>query len=262
MSLLYLNGKILSSDDAAISTGDQGFLLGHGFFETLRVEQGEPLAFPAHYERFSEAAERLNIVVPSESELSAAVSDLLKQSEVSAAKMRITVTAGTGEKPTLLITTGPLPEYAESARVISVPWPRNEKGALSGIKSTSYSENLLAMKYAKERGADDAVFANTRGNLCEGATTNVFVVMGGRLLTPPLSSGCLPGTCRRRVLELCKSEDIPVWQEDIPMPLAKPEFAFLTSSLRYLQPVHRFDDHILPITHPVFDILQKHSPNR
>src|SRR5690606_34501332 len=96
---------------------------------------------------------------------------------------------GDGE-PTLLVTASPAPPItvtgAPPARVVVVPWVRNERSPLVGIKSTSYGENVLALAYAQERGGSEAIFANTRGELCEGAASNVFVESDGVLRTPPL----------------------------------------------------------------------------
>ena len=109
---------------------------------------------------------------------------------------------------------------------------------MAGIKTTSYAENVKALAYAKERGCTEAIFATTTGLLCEGTGSNVFVGIDGRLLTPPLSSGCLAGVTRDLVLEVTDAVE-----EDIPMAafLAADE-VFLTSTGRDVQPVHQVDD--------------------
>ena len=123
-----------------------------------------------------------------------------------------------------------------------VPWPRNERGALSGLKTTSYGENVRALAYAAERGGGEAIFANTVGQLCEGTGTNVFVVRGGRLLTPPLSSGCLAGVTRALVIEWAGAEE-----EDLPLDaLAGAEEAFLSGTTRDVQPIRNVDGAALP----------------
>src|SRR4029078_536987 len=102
---------------------------------------------------------------------------------------------------TLVVVAAPLDEAAESTRVATVPWPRNEKGALAGLKTTSYGENVVMLAYAAERGAQEAVMANLAGHLCEGTGSNVFYVVDGELRTPTLESGCLAGDTRALVLE-------------------------------------------------------------
>jgi branched-chain amino acid aminotransferase len=120
--------------------------------------------------------------------------------------------------------------------VLVVAWLRNERGALAGLKTTSYAENARALAHARREGADEAVFANTAGNLCEGTGSNVFVVVDGRLITPPLSAGCLAGVTRDLVLESseAREEDLPISRFNA----ADVEEAFLTSTMREVAPIH------------------------
>ena len=117
------------------------------------------------------------------------------------------------------------------------PWPRNDRGALVGLKTVSYAENVVALQWARKRGAEEAVFANLAGRLCEGTGTNVFVATGGRMVTPPLSAGCLAGVTRQLLLELGVAEE-----EELPLTaLAEADEAFLTSSTRDVQPIGSVD---------------------
>jgi branched-chain amino acid aminotransferase len=128
-----------------------------------------------------------------------------------------------------------------------VPWPRNERSAVAGIKTTSYAENVVALAYAKERGCTEAIFATSTGLLCEGTGSNVFVVVGGRLITPPLSSGCLAGVTRDLVLEVTGAAE-----EDIPMAMFESaDEVLLTSTGRDVQPVHRVDDRSIEVPGPL-----------
>jgi branched-chain amino acid aminotransferase len=128
--------------------------------------------------------------------------------------------------------------WPASTAAVTVPWRRKEHSPVAGLKTTSYAENVVALRHAKERDAGEAIFANTSGNLCEGTGTNIFVALDGELLTPPLSSGCLAGITRELVLEITEVHEI-----DIPMQrLEDVDEAFLTSSTRDLQPIHRIDD--------------------
>ena len=78
--------------------------------------------------------------------------------------------------------------------MVTVPWPRNERGALAGLKTTSYAENVVALADASERGATEAVFANLAGHLCEGTGSNVFYVVDGELRTPTLAAAAWPAS--------------------------------------------------------------------
>ena len=103
--------------------------------------------------------------------------------------------------PSLIVSTSPLAEWPAVADVAVVPWVRNERSATAGLKTTSYAENVVALRYAHERNASEAILANTVGELCEGTGSNVFVGVGGKLVTPPLESGCLAGITRELVIE-------------------------------------------------------------
>ena len=121
-------------------------------------------------------------------------------------------------------------------------WTRNENAALVGLKTTSYAENVLALKAAQEQGCSEALFLNTAGFLCEGTGSNIFVVIDGTLVTPPLSSGCLAGITREIVLEL-----VEVVERDVhPSEFSSISEAFLSSSTRDVVPVARIDDFELP----------------
>ena len=144
----------------------------------------------------------------------------------------------------LIVACGPPRVWAASAAVVVAPWPRNDKGPLTGLKTVSYAENVVALRWARERGAEEAVFANLEGRLCEGTGTNVFVATGGRMLTPPLSAGCLAGVTRQLLLELGVAEE-----EDLPLAaLAEADEAFLTSSTRDVQPIGSVDGTALSAT--------------
>ncbi len=131
--------------------------------------------------------------------------------------------------------------------VVSAPWVRNERAATAGLKTTSYAENVIALAHAKERGALEAVFGNTRGELCEATGSNVFVVVDGVLRTPPLDSGCLAGITRELLLEWCRDAGIEVVEEALPLDvLAHADEVFLTSSIKDVFPVSAVDGRVLP----------------
>jgi branched-chain amino acid aminotransferase len=157
--------------------------------------------------------------------------------------MRITITGGIGplgsergkSALTAVVALAEQRAPADFVDVAVVPWPRNEFGALAGLKTTSYAENVRALSYAADNDAGEAIFANTAGNLCEGTGTNVFVVVGGRLVTPPLSAGCLAGVTRALVLEWVGGTE-----ENLPLDALKSaDEAFLTGTTRDVQPIRK-----------------------
>ncbi len=197
--------------------------------------------------------------------------DTLEANHLPDARVRFTVTAGDGQTTstsfgagqTLVVHAVPIQSYADQEQVVTVPWPRNERGALTGAKCASYAENMVALAYAHKQGGGEAIFANTQGDLCEGATTNVFIVHDDVVLTPSTASGCLPGITRELILELCRLNNIAVEETKIPMKLLnEADECFLTSSTRGLQSVARFDDKHFPKksnsrTHEVLSFYHK-----
>ncbi len=156
-------------------------------------------------------------------------------------RLRVTVTGGDAplgsergpDGPTVVVAGGALAAWPPTAEVVVVPWTRNERGALAGLKSTSYGENVVALARARADGASEAIFANTAGNLCEGTGSNVFLEHEGRLVTPTLASGCLAGVTRALVLEATGADEV-----DLPVgALADADEAFLTSTTREVQPI-------------------------
>jgi branched-chain amino acid aminotransferase len=149
-----------------------------------------------------------------------------------------------GDNPaTVVVQCGPPTAWSTAADVITVSWPRNERGALAGLKTTSYAENVVAREHARAMSAEEALFGNTVGNLCEGTGSNVFVGVDGQLLTPPLASGCLAGVTRELLLELA----LPTVEADVSMSaLGEVDEAFLTSSTRDVQPIGTIDGRALP----------------
>src|SRR5205807_5881779 len=183
--------------------------------------------------------------MPAADRLRAAMADVVAANGLVEGRLRMTVTGGPsplgserGEsQPTVIVAGSALEIWPEATDVCIVPWPRNERGALAGLKTISYGENVVALAFARRRGAGEAIFANTRGELCEGTGTNVFLGIDDRLVTPPLSSGCLAGVTRELILELTDAieEDLPATA------LADAHEAFLTSSTRDLQPIRLVD---------------------
>ena len=176
-------------------------------------------------------------------------------------RLRITYTGGVAPLgsdrgdavPTLVVAMAAASPWPATTTIATVPWTRNEQSALAGVKSTSYAENVVALQRAHERGASEAVLANTRGELCEGTGTNVFVVIDGQVLTPPLSSGCLAGITRELVLEWFDATEqaLPI---DV---LTTADEVFLTSSTRNVHPVVRADDRVWAEAGPVSRELQR-----
>jgi branched-chain amino acid aminotransferase len=242
-------------DQAAVSVLDHGVTVGDGVFETVLVRDGAAFALSRHLVRLAGSAAGLGIDAPAAPRLREAVDAVLADATGPAAargRLRLTVTSGVGPAasergsgdPTLIVTLTPAAPWPPAAAVVTVPWVRNERSAIAGLKTTSYAENAVALARARSRGASEALLANTRGELCEGTGSNVFVVVGGRLLTPPLSSGALAGITRGLVLEGSDGAQEQALAYDV---LRSADEVFLTSSTREVQPVVTVDERQLAV---------------
>jgi branched-chain amino acid aminotransferase len=249
---VWLNGSLVDPDAASVSVFDHGFTVGDGVFETLKTIDGVPFAVRRHLGRLRHGAARLGLDVPlPDPALRAVIDEVVAAAGLAAARLRITVTGGvgpagtgrTGGRPTLVVAAGPLQPWPAETTAVTVPWPRNEMAALAGVKVTSFAENVHALAEARKVDASEAILPNTRGNLCEGTGTNVFAVVDGVLVTPPLMAGCLPGVTRALVLEVVPEVD----EDDVPMPrLAEADEVLLTSTTRDVQPLRMLDGRPLP----------------
>ncbi|HEX2850717.1 MAG TPA: aminotransferase class IV [Acidimicrobiales bacterium] len=250
MSRVWIDGTLCDERDARVSPFDHGLLTGDGVFETLKVYRGVAFAARRHLERLAHSCAGLGLPCPDAAMLRDAMAAVVDANAIDTGRIRITVTGGVAplgsergaSGPLVVVAGGPLAPWPATTDVVVVPWPRNERGALAGLKTTSYGENVVALSYAKERGAGEAIFANTVANLCEGTGTNVFLARDGRLITPPLSAGCLAGVTRALLLELtgASEDDVPVGA------LAGADEAFLTSTTREVQPIRAVDGRALP----------------
>ena len=145
----------------------------------------------------------------------------------------------------------PQPRPPASGRLTVVPWTRNERSAVVGLKTTSYAENVVALARAKEVGAIEAVFGNTRGELCECTGSNVFVVVDGVVLTPPADSGLLLGITRELTIEWGRAAGVEVREEALPLDvLQTADEVFITSSTKDVLPIHAVDDRTCPPSDP------------
>jgi branched-chain amino acid aminotransferase len=254
-AVVWLDGALVDAAEAKVSVFDHGLTVGDGVFETVKVAAGRTFALRRHIERLHRSALGLGLHVPvSEARLRAAVDDLLAAwagVDGGDGRLRITLTGGVAPPgsgrgttgPTLIMAVAALEPWEPDTVAVTVPWPRNERSAVAGLKTTSYAENVVALAEARKIGATEAIMANLAGNLCEGTGTNVFVVQGGRLLTPPLLAGCLAGVTRALLLEQLRDAD----EEDIPMAaLGEADEVLLTSSTRDVQPLRMLDGRELP----------------
>jgi len=203
-SVLWAGGRLRDPGDPVLSGADAGFATGLGVFETCAVVSGRAFALTRHLDRLAASLRVLDLPRVDAALVRVAVSAVL-------GRVRVTVSPGApGAGAPTLVVTGDAAPVRGPAHVVRSPWVRNERSPLAGHKSTSYAADVLALAAATRAGGNEAVLANTCGELCEGTGSNVFVERSGELVTPPLSAGCLPGVTRALVLEWSTSVGLPV----------------------------------------------------
>ncbi|WP_187368324.1 aminotransferase class IV [Nonomuraea terrae] len=248
---VWVNGELIDPAQASVSVFDHGLMVGDGVFETIKIVGGKSFALTRHLDRLALSAQRMDLPEPDLEAIADGIAKLLDAAPAwQLGRIRVTYTSGPGplgsdrgdQGTTAVVIVDEQKPFPATAAVTVVPWPRNERGALSGVKSTSYGDNAKALQYAKKRGGGEAIFGNLAGNLCEGTGSNIFIVRDGRLLTPTLESGCLAGVTRALVLEWCGGEEV-----DVPLQAVyAAEEAFLTSTTRDVQPIRLVDDTAIP----------------
>ncbi|HKP95275.1 MAG TPA: aminotransferase class IV [Fibrobacteria bacterium] len=254
----YVNGRIVPADKAVVSVFDRGLVLGDGLFETVRAWDGHPQFFGLHYQRLSKSAKRLRIRLEmDEAGLENLVKRLCARSGLADAVVRITLTRGhylgglaidPSLPPTLIITVAPVsglpPELYE--RGVKVAISTINKAAASGldsaIKSTNYLANIFAKAEADRKGAYEAILLGPHGEIAELSTSSFFCVVKGKVLTPPLETGILPGITRQVLLRILRRKRIPFGEVALfPKETGMMEEAFLCSSVRGPLPITRIE---------------------
>ncbi len=253
-TLVSLDGKLVPPEQAVVSVFDRGFLYGDSVYEVLRTYGGRPFAVDAHLARLEGSAARIGLELPrTRAELAAELDRTLAAAGNEESYVRLVVTRGSGElslDPFLAVD----PKVIVIVRPIQLPpqdaYERGVKVQLVGIRKTgkdsldpraktgNYLNSVLALREARRHGAFEAVLLDQGGAITEGASSNVFVVQGGRLATPPVEAGILEGVTRATVFEVAASLGVPVDERRlVPDDLLGADEAMITSSIRELVPV-------------------------
>jgi branched-chain amino acid aminotransferase len=249
-----IDGQVVDGGEARVSVFDRGFLYGDSVFEVFRTYGGVPFAQQEHLERLARSAIRLMIPMPVSIEiLSSEVRATLDAAGEGEWYVRIVITRGTGPL-TYDPTTATMPLRVIIAAPVSVPPAEHyERGVgvcllhasrptdderASGAKASNYLANLLAVHEAKQKGAQEAVVLGRRGQILEGASSNLFTVKDGKVRTPRPEPGILIGITRAMVLAAAVAEGIEVEETEVrPDDLYGADEAFITSSIREVMPV-------------------------
>jgi len=253
-----VNGNVVPAEQARVSVLDNGFTFGDAVYETLRTYAGRPFHLDRHLERLRASADRLGFAPPFGDDVFARrLDELLARAGNDESYIRIILSRGEGDisyrfervkGPTLVMVVKPFeppPErdYAEGIPVVIASVRRNHPRALDpAIKSNNLLNNILAVREGQSRGATETILLNDGGEVAEGASSNVFVVKGGRVSTPPLAAGILSGITRRLVLDLCREAGIPASEETLSVAdLLDADEVFITSTTKEAAPVTAID---------------------
>jgi len=236
------NGRLLAEDEVKISPFDGGLLRGEGVFETMRAVDGRVSFWMRHFSRLRDSAARLSISGPDPEVMERAMAKVLEANNLNVGESRVRLTLSEN----VLITAVPLPASPELCKVVSSSRPINELSPLAGVKVCSYAENMAVLR---ESGADEALRPNTRGELCEGCISNVFFVIDGRVHTPSLETGCLPGVARAVLWERNPNFQEGAWPVSI---LEQADEIWLTSSTRLMTWVDECDGRSLGLPTELF----------
>jgi branched-chain amino acid aminotransferase len=262
---IYLNGEIVDAEDARLPAVSSAAFYGKGVFTTLAIYRGLPFLWEKHWRRLSDNAATVGLDLSENTErvTREALDEIIAKNGVDNGRARITfldetpsaIWATSRERKTSLsIVTGDLRPIPQPLRLSLSPYPVNSRSPLAGVKSCNYLENLMTYDEAKQRGFDESVRVNEKGHITSAAMANVFWLKDGRLLTPAVSTGCLPGTTREFVLENIESEEV---EADINQ-LQNADAIFLTSAGLGVAAVAHFDAKKLKTSdHPILDLLPK-----
>lgn len=249
---VWIDGTLYAdAAEATVPADDHGLVAGDGVFETLKIEPWGAFAIGRHVRRLENSAKVLGLPTPDEAAVREGIAAVLAGRDFEFGRLRITWTGGIGPlssnaaygPPRLVVAAGPAARTSEPGRIVTVPWTRNPDDPLSGIKTTSYAGNVRALAYAHDHGAGEALYCNTRGQVCEASGSNIFLVFGDRVITPTLAAGPLAGITRA-----CVIEQSGAVEEDIDLAAAqRADEVFLTGSLRDVHPIVAWDEHSYPV---------------
>ena len=224
--------KGIVSEDEQILPIESSLLRGDGVFETILSIDEKPIAWDRHYARMQKAANRILINIPAKIDIDLAIAALLKD-ELGRNRLRVVCLADGG----WFLTLQPIQEIAESVSITRFPFIRDSRAALSGIKSLSYGESIIALRHAENLGFADSIFLNERDEVVETGLANILILLQDGWRTPAINSGCLPGITRELLMIWFGVKEAIIKFDD----LLSAKAVYLTSSIRLIQRVDKVE---------------------
>jgi branched-subunit amino acid aminotransferase/4-amino-4-deoxychorismate lyase len=267
---VFFDGSPTYVTDPAISAISSAALYGRGVFTTIAIFDYTPFLWDKHWLRLTENARRLDIDLSGfvehrllEPVTATALEELIGDNNVEKGRARITFFDKRSSEPWrfdsresvgLLITTAPFRPAPQPFSLTVSPYLINSASPLAGIKSSNYLEKILALKESRQRGFHEAIQLNEHGHVSSGCMSNLFWLEGGRLYTPSLQTGCVPGTTREFVLENLDCEETLASLDHV----QSADAVFMTSAGIGILPVERLDSRVLtPVTHQITDLFDR-----
>jgi branched-chain amino acid aminotransferase len=253
---IFHNEKLVAIEDSRLSMGQAGLICGWGLFTTLRVAQGEAFAYERHWRRLEEHAVMVRLPMAcAAAKVRMQLQEVLRKNQVTEGCARIYLVHNsvgswqsneTKPQVDLLICSAPLPQYAATARLAVREHGRHAAAALSGVKSISWLNNVWALAEATKEGFDEVVLLNERQEVAECTSANIFAVKNGKVLTPPLSSGCLAGVTRSILMEIAPETGTSIAEKPLKLEtLYTAEEVFISSTNRGLLGVSEIAGHAI-----------------
>lgn len=242
---VFRNDQVLPIENVRLSPGQAGLICGWGIFTTLRISRGEAFAYERHWRRLEKDAALIRMPMPyTAARVRVHLHEVIRANQVSEGSARIYLVynqvgfwqSDEQQPPVdLIIYTAGLPEYREPVRLALREHGRHAASPLAGVKTISWLNNVWCVAEAQREGFDEVVLLNERGEVAECTAANIFAVKNGKVLTPPLSSGCLEGVTRGILFEIAPEAGISVTEQALrPENLYAAEEVFISSTNRKL----------------------------
>jgi branched-chain amino acid aminotransferase len=277
---IYLNGKLVPKEEAAVSVFDHGLLYGDGVFEGIRFYAGRVFRLDDHIDRLYRSARAIALNIPIDrDEMSRAVLDTIRANDMADGYVRLVVTRGEGSlglspkscpQPTIFIiaagiTLYPDEMYRNGLKLVTCATRRIAHGALSPmVKSLNYLNNIMAKIEAEQAGAGEGLMLNEQGYVAECTGDNVFVVRDGRIITPPIAAGALAGVTRAVVFELARQLGIEIREENMTRyDIYTADECFLTGTAAEIIPAVQLDARLVhdgkpgPVTRRLTELFRE-----
>ncbi len=271
----FLNGKIIDATGAKVSASDGGLLYGVGLFETMRCNNGKIFCLDEHLDRLFASADKLSVNIGCDKKyLADAANQTVEANGGGDLRIRLTITTGSADKdgklnPTILITAVRLSGYSQNlykagAMAALCDYRQNSKDPLTGHKTTSYFQRILALNEARSKKAVEALWFSTESRLAEGCVSNVFIVKDSIVYTPPADTPVLPGIARKNIVEIAEQNKIELKQQPLFIKdLLGADEVFISNVIMKVMPITSVEKHTVaggkvgPITKKIADLFDE-----